>query len=379
MRAAHGRVLVVDDDPAMLRTVERVLAPAHEVRGFAAGEPALAAIRQEPFDVAIIDVRMPGMDGFELTRAVKEVRPRTEVILVTGSVTDLDEKLVRSVKERACFFITKPFSRAVLTSLVERCLELQRLEEERDALIRRLTEDLARARRYQQALLPRGLPRAFGPITVASAYGSCESVGGDLYDVVPLPEDRLLLMVADVAGHGVAAALVTGMVKTAVGRALQDQPGLLPAARAVLETLAPLGQHRVVTLILAIADWRKRTLRYLNAGHPPAVLWGMGSEPQLLPATTPLLSFGIGLAPEPEASVPFLPGHRLALYSDGLYEVRDPAGNELGRERLIRTLTRAHGGIVQVVEGIMEETRRHAGGRPPGDDLTLLVAEFGAA
>ena len=376
MKGQRSRVLVVDDDPAMLRTVERILSPAHEVRGFAAGEPALLAVGQEPFDVAIVDIRMPGMDGFELTRAIKAARPRTEVILVTGSVTDLDEKLVRSVKERAGFFITKPFSKSVLTSLVERCLEIQRLEEERDELIRRLTDDLARARRYQQALLPKGLPRSFGAVRVASAYIPCESVGGDLFDVVPLPEERLLLTVADVAGHGVAAALVTGMVKTALFRSLQDQPGLVPAARAVLDTLAPLGQQRVVTLLLALADSRARTLEYLNAGHPPALLFRPGGEPHLLTATTPLLSFGIGMHANPAVTVAFAPGDRLALYSDGLYEVRDPAGGEFGRERLLRSLAAHRGTVEETIQATMEEARRHAAGRPPDDDLTLLMAEF---
>jgi sigma-B regulation protein RsbU (phosphoserine phosphatase) len=367
----------VDDDPAMLRTVERILAPAHEVRGCATGEQALAAFRQEPYDVAIVDVRMPGMDGFELTRALKAIRPRTEVILVTGSVTDLDEKLVRSVQERAGYFLTKPFSRAVLTSLVERSLELRRLEEERDDLIRRLTEDLARARRFQRALLPRDLPRSFGPIRVAASWVSCESVGGDLFDAVPLPDDRLLLTVADVAGHGVAAALVTGMVKTAIGRSLQDRLGLVPAAAAVIEALAPLGQNRVVTLFLGIVDPRARTLHYLNAGHPPAALWAPDGAPRLLGATTPLLAFGLKLSADPAATVPFGPGQRLALYSDGLYEVRDPAGKEFGRDRLIRSIAARTGSIDGAVESVMDETRLHAAGRPPDDDLTLLLAEFG--
>src|SRR5258705_86706 len=216
MKTRSARVLVVDDDPAMLRTVERILAPRHEVRGFSTGEEAIEAVKREPFDVAIVDVRMPGLDGFEVTRAIRALRPRTEVVLVTGSVTDLDDKLVRAIEERAFYFITKPFSKTVLTSLVSWCLDMQQLAEERDALILRLTEDLERARRFQQALLPQGLPKSFGALRAASAWVSCETVGGDLYDIVPLPGDRLFLMVADVAGHGGAAALLVRMSKTAL-------------------------------------------------------------------------------------------------------------------------------------------------------------------
>jgi serine phosphatase RsbU (regulator of sigma subunit) len=376
VKPLHGRVLVVDDDGAMLRTVERILAPVHAVRGFTSGEEAIRVFREQPFDVAIIDIRMPGMDGFELTRAIKEARPATEVILVTGSISDLDEKLIRSVKERAGFFITKPFSRSVLTSLVERCLEIQALERERDDLIHRLTDDLERARRFQMALLPRDLPRAFGPIRVAAGYLSCQEVGGDFYDVVPLKDERLLLVVADVAGHGVAAALVTGMIKTALARAVQDGPDLAATATAVTDCLAPLGAQRVVTLFLGVVDVRRRSLEYLNAGHPPPLIWGGTTAPVELEATTPLLSFGLGLSRQPVRRQAFGPGQRLAVYSDGVYEVRDPSGAEWGREPLVEVIQSAKGPIEEIARRILERSRTHAGGRPPQDDLTLLLAEF---
>jgi sigma-B regulation protein RsbU (phosphoserine phosphatase) len=376
MKGTRSRIMVVDDDPAMLRAVERILAPVHEVHSFASGQEAVEAVRGVEFNVAIVDVRMPGMDGFEVTRAIKAECPKMEVVLVTGSVTDLDDKLVRSVKERAGFFITKPFSRAVITSIVDRSLEIQRLELERDDLIDRLTADLARARRYQLALLPKDLPRYYGPIEVAASHVTCEAVGGDIYDAILLPDGRLLLVVADVVGHGVAAALVTGMIKTALNRTLRVQPELVPAAEAVLDSLAPLSQHRVVTLILAMVDADARTIHYLNAGHPPALIWREGAKPRTLDATTPLLSFGLGLGSQPIASAPFEPGDRLALYTDGLYEMRDPGGREYGRERLLRALARRRGTIAEVTESTMDVARRHAGGRPTDDDLTLLVAEF---
>jgi sigma-B regulation protein RsbU (phosphoserine phosphatase) len=262
---------------------------------------------------------------------------------------------------------------------VERCLEIQQLEKERDDLIRRLTEDLERARRFQLALLPRGLPRSFGRLHVAAGHLSCEAVGGDIFDVLPLSPERVMLMVADVAGHGVAAALVTGMIKAAVGQALQEQGEILQAARAILDTLAPLAQQRVVTLFIGVAEPGRGALQYLNAGHPPALLWGRERGPVQLPATTPLLSYGIGLSKDPVREERFLPGERLALYSDGLYEVRDAAGAEYGRERLLRRLAAARGPLDDLARQVMEEARAHAGGRPPEDDRTILLAEPGSA
>lgn len=376
MKTTRGRILAVDDDAAMLRTVERILSSSHDVRSASSGDEALRLLKQEPCDVAIIDIRMPGMDGYALTRAIKEMRPATEVILVTGSVSDLDEKLIRSVQERAGFFITKPFSRSVLTSLVDRCLEIQDLERERDDLIQRLTDDLERARRFQLALLPRGLPRSFGPLSVAAGHLSCERVGGDLHDVASLPDGRILLTVADVAGHGVAAALVTGMIKTALGATVRDNPDLAQVAGAVLDTLAPLSARRVITLLLVLINPRTKSIDYLNAGHPPALVWGGKEGPGLLEATTPLLSFGLGFSKDPVKSRSFRPGERLALYSDGMYEVQNPAGEDLGRERFLESIASGRETLDQAARRLIDQSVRHAGGRPPEDDLTLLLAEF---
>jgi len=129
-------------------------------------------------------------------------------------------------------------------------------------------------------------------------------------------------------------------------------------------------------VFLGLLDPKRKTLHYLNAGHPPAVLWRPGREPRLLPATTPLLSFGIDLGREPTAKVPFEPGDRLGAYSDGLYEMRDPDGNEYGRERLNTTLTGATGTIEDAVRAAREATEAHAAGRPAEDDLTMFVVEF---
>ena len=117
-------------------------------------------------------------------------------------------------------------------------------------------------------------------------------------------------------------------------------------------------------------------MHYLNAGHPPALLWRPGADRRPLPATTPLLSYGIDLGPQPDAGVPFVPGDRLAIFSDGLYEQRDPGGNEYGRDRLVRALAETRGSIEEVIEAVTKETRRHAAGRPAEDDVTLVLAEL---
>src|SRR6185436_13814402 len=104
-----ARILVVDDEPGMLRAVMRVLSPRHQVVAVATPSEALALLSTFEPDLAILDVRMPEMDGFELTARLKSERPDLDVILMTGSLSELDAKLVRAIRENAFYFIQKPF------------------------------------------------------------------------------------------------------------------------------------------------------------------------------------------------------------------------------------------------------------------------------
>ncbi|MEO1085708.1 MAG: response regulator, partial [Acidobacteriota bacterium] len=124
-----SRILVVDDEPAMLRAVERILERQHRVFCHSSPQEALARAPHQRPHLAIVDVQMSGMDGFDLTRALKQLDPQLRVILMTGSAYGTDEKLIRAIEEQVFYFIHKPFDRTVLRTLVARCLELRRLED----------------------------------------------------------------------------------------------------------------------------------------------------------------------------------------------------------------------------------------------------------
>jgi sigma-B regulation protein RsbU (phosphoserine phosphatase) len=133
-----ARILVVDDEPGMLRAVERVLSEDHHVIGTRFSREALSVAHEFQPELAIVDIRMPDLDGFELMAQLKARFPALDVILMTGSVDDLDEKLVRAIRSPAFFFIQKPFDREVLRTLVARCVELRRRREDHRQHLKRL-------------------------------------------------------------------------------------------------------------------------------------------------------------------------------------------------------------------------------------------------
>ena len=234
-------------------------------------------------DLAIVDIRMPDLDGFELMAQLKGRFPALDVILMTGSVDDLDEKLVRAIRSPAFYFIQKPFDREVLRTLVERCIELRWRREDHRQNLKRLETELAEARAFQQSLLPER-EWIVNRVSVSCRYTPCSALGGDLYDYASAPAGRTALLIADVSGHGVSAAMLTGIVKSGFYASHVD--GFDPASvvQRVSTGLAAFSPDRFVTLIAALMSPEEQLLRYVNAGHPPVVVWGRTREPVWLGA-----------------------------------------------------------------------------------------------
>src|SRR5688572_22131707 len=212
-----SRILVVDDDPGMLRAVERVLTVSYSVVGTTSPIDAVSAAEALNPDLAILDIRMPGLDGFELMARLKARLPDLDIILMTGSVDDLDDKLVRALRSPAFYFIQKPFDRDVLSTLVERCLELRWRREQNRRNVERLEKEIAEARTFQQSLLPDPEKVANG-LAICCRYNPCARLGGDLYDYAAIESGRTALLIADVSGHGVSAAMLTGVRVKRVAR-----------------------------------------------------------------------------------------------------------------------------------------------------------------
>jgi phosphoserine phosphatase RsbU/P len=370
MRAA--RILVVDDEPGMLRAVERVLSEDHHVLATRFSSEALSLANEFHPELAIVDVRMPDLDGFELMAQLKARFPSLDVILMTGSVDDLDEKFVRAIRNAAFYFIQKPFDRDVLRTLVERCVELRwRREDHRQNLIRLETE-MAEARAFQQSLLPQ--PETIvHRVAVCCRYTPCSALGGDLYDYAPAPTGRTALLIADVSGHGVSAAMLTGIVKSAFHASHAD--GFEPAAvvARVSMGLAAFSPDRFVTLIAALISPEQRQLRYVNAGHPPLALWGKAREPLWLESTGPLISPVLTTSRWDAPAVPMEEGDHLLLYTDGVSETLADADGRAER-RFTATINRAAKGGAPLLDAILADIRHELAGAPQPDDLTLLTA-----
>jgi len=372
-----ARILVVDDEPGMLRAVERVLTGQHNVVGTRHSRDALSIADEFHPDLAIVDIRMPDFDGFELMAQLKARLPGIDVILMTGSVDDLDEKLVRAIQSPAFYFIQKPFDREVLRTLVERCIELRWRREDHRQNLKRLETEMAEARAFQQSLLPER-ERIVNRVSVCCRYSPWSGLGGDLYDYAGAVGGQTALLMADVSGHGVSAAMLTGVVKSAFHASHVDGFEPVTVVDRVSMGLAAFSSDRFVTLVAALISPEARQLRYVNAGHPPILRWGPMRAPEWLPSTGPLVSPVLTGTKWDASVVPMNPGEHVLLYTDGVWE---PLADDDGRaeDRFIHAINRAPDGGATLLDTILGDVHRELAGQLQPDDLTLLTAsvEFG--
>jgi sigma-B regulation protein RsbU (phosphoserine phosphatase) len=367
-----ARILVVDDEAGMVRAVERVLAGTHDVLGSRSSPEALAAARRFAPDLVILDVRMPEIDGFELMARLKTEHPGVDIIVMTGSLDDLDQKLIRAIRGRAFYFIQKPFDREVLQTLVDRCLELRWRRLESRQHVERLERELAEARAFQRGLLPQP-DMVIDRLAVSCRYESCVELGGDLYDYVEIAPGRVALLIADVMGHGVSAAMLTGVVKSAFRASSPD--GYEPRAMVdrLWRNMDAFGSERFVTLIAAIVSVDEGRVDYINAGHPAGLLSTQGRNVRRLPSTGPLVSPAFPNSAWEQRTIAFNPGDLLVLYTDGV-SASLAGDDDCDEEAVVVRLVEQHAGDASVVESVLARAQEALGGRPQPDDLTLLSA-----
>ena len=248
---------------------------------------------------------------------------------------------------------------------------------ERERQRQRLEQELNIAREIQQALLPRGF-RDFPYFAVTGLHTPCHAVGGDYFDVFPLSEDRTAIVVADVSGKGLGAALLTTMLQGAFSGMT---PGTDPVQ--VLNNLNRFlcehsGVGRYATLFFSILD-RNGQIIFVNAGHPSPLILRMGKVTELITEG----SFPVGLIPEATFTANtacLLPGDTLVLFSDGVTEAMDPEEQLFGVSRLRETLSGQHDvPLEELQKKVLKSVETFTRGASQADDITVLLLRYRAA
>ena len=373
-------ILVVDDAPTNIRMVNAILRDRYRVLVATDGAQALKMAANCPGpDLILLDVIMPGMDGYTVCEHLKASSATREipVIFLTGQTDSADE--ARGFAAGAVDYIHKPFSPPLVAARVETHLTLRETREKLEQQLRAIREELEMARTIQLSILPRDAPQ-IAELDIAARYIPMTAVAGDFYDFIEIDENRLGVLVADVSGHGMPAALIASMLKVAFAAEADRAAEPAELLAGLNRTLCGKFQGHYVTAAYAVIDRKRNLIRYAGAGHPPLVLWERQSG-----KAGSLLENGLflGYFPTAEfsaAEAPFHEGDWLLLYTDGVSETRNPADEQFGQARLREFLERENhltaGAFADRLLDRLDEWSGRPRGEDPEDDVTLLAIRF---
>ncbi len=380
MKANCSRILVVDDTEFNRDLLCRQLRRQGYVVSTAVdGLKAMESIRRSAFDLILLDVMMPEMDGMEVLAALKADPALRHIPVIMISALDDMDSVIRCIELGAEDYLPKPFNPVLLRARIGACLEKKRLRDQEQAYLRTLKQELDLGRRIQADFLPAMLPQAPG-WEVAAAFHPAREVAGDFYDAFELPGNRLALLIADVCDKGVGAALYMTLVRSLLRAFAEQSPNIHDA---VILTNNYIVRHHhnsqprmFATLFFGVVDMSTGLLTYINGGHlPPLLLCASGQLKTLLEPTGPAVGwiaegdFGV-------AEVYLEPGDMLLAYTDGITEARRASGDLFGEERLLALLDPPAVSLTALMERIKNAVQSYIGNNALNDDITMLALRY---
>ena len=380
-----AKILVVDDEPDLEILVRqkfrrRIRRGEFEFTFAQNGLEALERLAENPeLEMILSDINMPRLDGLSLLNALGEVNPEIRAVMVSA-YGDMDN--IRTAMNRGAFdFVTKPIDFDDLETTIDKTLRHSRVM--REALssqnqLHALRQELNIAHSMQLSILPTTFP-CTPEFEVHGRVIPAKEVGGDFYDIYRLDDGRLGVVIADVSGKGIPAALFMMVCRTLLkGIAIGlGSPGeALTEANALLH--AENQASMFVTVFYGVFNPRTGSLTYANAGHEPPVLRRVDGSTEALPFTG---GVPLGIVDDmkfEERTSMLAPGEFAFLFTDGVTEAQNTSEEEFGNARAHDTIAEVESGSArEAVEALVRTVVQFSGEAEQFDDLTCLVLKVG--
>ncbi|MDJ0815056.1 MAG: SpoIIE family protein phosphatase [Desulfobacterales bacterium] len=374
------KVLLVDDDEMLLAGLKRQLRNKFKIETAISGEDAVKMVEENgPYAVVVSDYMMPGMNGIELLRQVKVSDPDTIRMMLTGSA-DMSTA-IKAVNEGSIYkFHPKPCPAETLGNAIQSGIEEYHKVTTDQSQLKKVQMSLANARMIQRKLMPKSNPQVDG-YDIAGQSVSCDETGGDYYDFINPHEwnqEKIGIVVADVIGHGISAALLMTSVRAFFRERIQS-PG--SAVSIVTDVNKRLVQdieelNLFVTMFYSEIDLREKYFRWVHAGHESALSYD--------PATDIFDTLGgeglpLGVMAEwnyEEAKISIQPGQIFLIGTDGIKEACNPQNEHFGNGRLLAVVKDNHQkSAKEILADVYDALAAFRGSAERKDDETLVVVK----
>ncbi len=375
-----SRVLIVEDQPVSRKILEAMLAKSYTVISAASGREAIKLAQENNPDLVLLDIEMPEMDGFETMEALRNRIIDEAVPVIFLTAREDSESREKGLEAGAVDYITKPYDRQELSIKVKNHLALYEARKEIERRNRSLAREMEMASQLQNSLLPNSFPRTEG-IEFSVYYKPFSRAGGDFYDVIEFADSSVGVALVDVAGHGVASAMIGAMFKMCFQSFAKENRS--PAQLLSIindEMVRVLPDSDFLTVFYCVINPDSLGLSFCNAGHPRPFLYREddGSIDELT-VGGPLVGAFQGMEFEDDFRN-LRAGDRILIFTDGVTETSPLEGIEdlYGLDRLQRIFVEnISAPPEETVRRIVDDLIEFRGGDVFEDDVSLILISVG--
>jgi len=377
---SESRVLIVDDVKTNIDILVEALRDEYKLSVALDGTAALRSVEKNPPDLVLLDIVMPGLDGYEVCRRLRAQELTRELpVMFLSSLEDVKDK-AHGFEVGGNDYLTKPFE---VLEVKARVRSLLKAKAYTDAIREAMARDLRIAREIQMGILPADLAAATSGsgLDVHAVIEPAQKVGGDLYEVLRASDDRIVVALGDVSGKGIPAALFMAVAVTilrTLARHIVDPAEILSRLNDELAKQNPRGMF--VTMQCLVFDFEHRRVSCAGAGHHQMAVLSPGRPPRL---ACPSSGRPAGLMvsnPIEGETFPLEPGETFVLFSDGVSEAMNATEDFYGEDRLLMALSASAGtSAADTVETVLADVRAFVAGAKQSDDITIVAARYAPA
>ena len=374
---SESRVLIVDDVKANVDILVEALRHEYKLSVALDGAAALRSVEKSPPDLVLLDIVMPGVDGYEVCRQLRASEATRELpVMFLSSLEDVKNK-AQGFEVGGNDYLTKPFEVLEVKARVRSLLKAKLYA---DAVREAVARDLGIAREIQMGILPADLAQATKGtgLDVHAIIEPARSVGGDLYEVLRISDKRVLVALGDVSGKGIPASIFMAVAITVLrtlGRQIAEPDEILRRLNDELAEQNPRGMF--VTIQCLVFDLEHGRVSCAGAGHHELAVLSPGRPPRLACPSTGRPAGLFPFNPIERETLAFEPGDTFVLFSDGVSEAMNTEEGFYGEERLLAALTTPSAATPkEITARVLADVRSFAAGAKQSDDITIVAAQY---
>ncbi len=335
------KVLAVDDEEYMLKIQRACMQkPDFDLETCSDAMSAMAVFKGENFDIVLLDIVMPGIDGFELHSLIRNVRPDVPIIMLTAKVDDINGTMLQRIsKDKNTYYQSKSFKKDELISKINGIVSERNTEIEKQRYFREMEKDVELAGEVQRTMFP-SWDSIYRGTRLCLYYRPYMKITGDILNFTHLYDDTFLMLMGDISGHGIQSALCMSAVNYSMATLTKYVRPENVTPQMVLNHLQAfmnnIGSERYMTCIAAIIDFKNRRLTFQNAGHPDFIMYSpsLGATIDTNPERKGSIAVGLthetSYGDEDNVSMGFPGDAILFAYTDGLTDLQDGVNGTYG-------------------------------------------------